>query len=357
MRIMHPELAIAIGRDGQTLDADALDAGLVGLDEDRSRAARDPQHLEAQGRHGDALGHHDHRYAADDAVTFGLDGEQAAPGRRLLQHGHVAQQPREMEHERLRLLAEHRKSGHRKFRVEIGMNVRAARFSEHHARIADGIGKNPVIARQRPQSRAHLLVEIAEGVCDELGIEPVGLGEHGVERDHHGAEPGQVGNDVGDARPRPRPLTESRIGQAPFVDVDDRDRPHRLLAWFQHLEEIEGSYPHLGDRSRIPNPQRGKADQQRKADQPRIPEAPLEPPPYDPQPFHAVWISRLGGLSRRKTLLPTVLQRVHRPEPRTARPSRMNDKVGGVDAANADVLQEDGVGRIDRDQGVSRVRR
>ena len=279
VRIMHPELAIAIGRDGETLDADALDAGLVGLDQDRPRAARDPQHLEAQGRHGDALGHHDHRHAADNAVTLGLDGEQAAPGRRLLQHGHVAQQPRELEHERLRLLAEHRKSGHWKFRVEIGANVRATGFSEHHARIADGIGKNPVIARQRPQSRAHLLIEIAEGVGEELGIEPVGLGEHGVERDHHGAEPGQVGNDVGDARPRPRPLTEFRIGQAPFVDVDDRDRPHRLLAWFQHLEDIEGSDPDLGDRSRIPNPQRGKADQERKADQPRIAEAPLEPPP------------------------------------------------------------------------------
>ena len=236
-------------------------------------------------------------------------------------------------------------------------NVRAARFSQHHARIADGIGKNPVIARQRPQSRAHLFVEIAEGVSEELGIEPVGLGEHGVERDHHGAEPGQVGNDVGDARPRPRPLTESRIGQAPFVDVDDRDRPHRLLAWFQHLEDIEGSDPHLGDRSRIPNPQRGKADQERKADQPRIAEAPLEPPPYDPQPFHAVWISRLGGLSRRKPLLPAILQPVRRPEPRSARPSGMDDEVGGEDAVKADVLQEDGVSRIDRDQGVRRVRR
>ena len=126
---------------------------------------------------------------------------------------------------------------------------------------------------------AHLLIEIAEGVGGEIGIEPVGLGEHGVERDHHGAEPGQVGDDVGDPRPRPRPLTELRIGQAPFVDVDDRDRPHRLLAWIEHLEDIEGSDPQLVDRSRIPNPQRGKADQQRKADQPRIAEAPLEPPP------------------------------------------------------------------------------
>ena len=122
MRIVHPELAVTIRRDGETLDADALDAGLVGLDQDRPRAARDPQHLEAQGRHGDALGDHDHRHAADDAVTLGLDGEQAAPGRRLLQHGHVAQQPRELEHERLRLLAQHSKSGHWKFRVEIGTN-------------------------------------------------------------------------------------------------------------------------------------------------------------------------------------------------------------------------------------------
>ena len=37
--------------------------------------------------------------APDDAVALGPDREQAAPGRGLLQHRHVAQQPRKIEHE------------------------------------------------------------------------------------------------------------------------------------------------------------------------------------------------------------------------------------------------------------------
>ena len=223
---------------------------------------------------------HDHRHAADNAVALGLDGEQAAPGRRLLQHGHVAQQPRKLEHERLRLLAEHRKPGHWKFLVEIGANVRA-----HRIRRAPRANCRMASAKILSLlGSARNLGAISSSRLPKVSAATSGLSRSGSEnttskRDHDGAEPGQVGNDVGDARPRPRPLTEFRIGQAPFVDVDDGDRPHRLLAWFQHLEDIEGSDPDLGDRSRIPNPQRGKADQERKADQPRIAEAPLEPPP------------------------------------------------------------------------------
>ena len=100
------------------LDADALDAGLVGLDQDGARAGGDAQHLEGQRRHGLALRQHDHRHAPHDAVAFGLDREQAAPGGGLLQHRHVAQQAREIEHEGLRLLAEHREPGDRQRLVE-----------------------------------------------------------------------------------------------------------------------------------------------------------------------------------------------------------------------------------------------
>ena len=75
----------------------------------------------------------------------------------------------------------------------------------------DRIGEDLVVARQRPQSGAGLLVEIAKGVGGNVRIEPVGLGEHHVERDHERAELGQIGDDVGDARARPRPLPEPGI--------------------------------------------------------------------------------------------------------------------------------------------------
>ena len=60
------------------------------------------------------------------------------------------------------------------------------------------------------------------------------------------------------------------------------------------LEIVQSPDPHFLDRGRIPHPQRGEADQQHKADQPGIPEPPLEPTPQGSQPFHAVWVSRRG---------------------------------------------------------------
>ena len=93
---MNPELAVVVGRNLKALDADALDAGLVGLDQDRVGAGGDPQHLELSDGMVCALRLHDHRHPPHDAVAFGLDREQAAPGGRLLQHRHVAQQAREI---------------------------------------------------------------------------------------------------------------------------------------------------------------------------------------------------------------------------------------------------------------------
>ncbi len=94
------------------------------------------------------------------------------------------------------ILAEHGKSGDRQLLVEVRVNLVSPGFAEHHPRFADGIGENPVIAGQRPQLLPRRLVETAEIVGDDVGIEPVGLGENDVERDDHGAHPGQSVDDV-----------------------------------------------------------------------------------------------------------------------------------------------------------------
>ena len=218
---------------------------------------------------------------------------------------YVAQQAREFEHEALRLLAEHRQSRHRKRLVERGRALPAAPDSPSTTReLPDGVGEDLVVARQRPQLGAGVLIEIAERVGRIGGIEPVRLREHHVERDHDGAEPGQVGDEVGDPRPRPRPLAE--LFQALVVDVDDGDRPCGLLAGIDALEDIEGPDANFLDGRRIGDAQRGEPDQQRKAQQPGIAEAPLEPPSQYPQSFHAVWISRIDGsgmLDSRERLL------------------------------------------------------
>ena len=70
--------------------------------------------------------------------------------------------------------------------------IRQPGFAEHHARAPHRIGEDLIVARQRAQPGAGFLVEIAEGVGRDVGIEPVGLREHDVEGDHDGAEPGQI---------------------------------------------------------------------------------------------------------------------------------------------------------------------
>ena len=116
-----------IGRKLQTPDADTLDAGLFGFDQDRRGGGQQPQYFKTQGRHGRALGTQHHRHPPHDAVALGPDREQAAPGGRLFQNMDVAQQPGKIEQEALRVLAEHRKPRHRKRLVEIRRITAAAR--------------------------------------------------------------------------------------------------------------------------------------------------------------------------------------------------------------------------------------
>ena len=196
----------------------------------------------------------------------------------------VAQQAREFEHEALRLLAQHRQSRHRKRLVERGQLFRGPRFAEHHARGPDRFGEDLVVARQRAQFGAGVLIEVAERIGRIGGIEPVRLRKHHVERDHDGAQPGQFGNEIGDPRPRPRPLAE--LFQALVVDIDDGHRPCGLLAGIDALEEIEGPDANFLDGGRIGDAKRGKPDQQRKAQQPGVADAPREPPSQYPQSFH-----------------------------------------------------------------------
>ena len=247
--IVNPELTVMVGRNLKALDADALDAGRFGLDQDGPRSGGDAQHLECQRRHGLALRLHDHRHAPDDAVALGPDREQAAPGGGMLQHRHVAQQAREIEHEALRLLAQHREPGDRQRLVEGRDFLRQAGFAEHDAGRLDGVGEDLVVARQRAQLGAGLLVEIAEGVGRKGGVETVGLGEHRVERDHDRAEPGQFGDEIGNPGAWPRPLPE--LFQALVVDIDDGDRPDGLLARLDALESVKGPDADFLDRRRV----------------------------------------------------------------------------------------------------------
>ena len=273
---MHPELAVVVGRDRKTLDCDAGNAGIGGFDENRVAAGGHPQHLETQRRHGHALRLHDNRHPSHDAVALDPDRQQTATAGGGFEHRRTAQQARKFQHEALRILAKHRKPGDGQLLVELGHDIRQSGFAEHHGRLAQRLRQDVVIARQRAQFGAGLLVEVAKGLGGGRRIKPVGLCEHDVKSDCSRPKPGQVGNEVGDHRPRPWPLAE--FCQTPFVDVDDPHRPCGLHAGVDDLEGIEGPDPEFLDRRGIGDAQHGKSDQQSDAEQPRIAELSLEPP-------------------------------------------------------------------------------
>ncbi len=283
--VMHPELAVLVGRDLDALEADGADAGLVGANQQRRRSRDDPQDLEAERGHDVALGAHDHRHAADKAVALGLDGEQATAGSDLLDDGHVAQQAGEFEQEFFGvLLADRRDAGEGKRLVELGLDHRQPGFAEDHVRALDRFREDLVVARQLAQPGAGGIVQIAHLAGDQIRIEPVRFGKHHVEADRHRTVVGEVDDHVRDPRARPRPLAE--LGEAPVVDVDDGDRPHRLVTGIDQLEQVEGAQPQFLDRRRIPDAQARKDDQQPKAHQPRKAELSRKPPAQDFETFH-----------------------------------------------------------------------
>ncbi len=172
---MNPKLAVAIGRNLEAFDGDALDAGFFRFDEDGVGAGCDPQYLETQGRHGCALRQHHHRYPPDNSVALGLDREQATPGSRFFKNMNVAQQSGKIEQERLGRLAEHRQPRHRKRVVEFRKDIGQSGFAQHHAGVPHRIGKNLIVARKCTQFRSSFLVEVANGIGRHVRIEPVRL--------------------------------------------------------------------------------------------------------------------------------------------------------------------------------------
>ena len=70
----------------------------------------------------------------------------------------------------------------------------------------------------------------------------------------------QTGNEIGDARARPRPLADGL--ETFFVDIDNDDRPLRCLARMHHLEKIEDADAKFLNRNRIGDTQRSKRNQQ-----------------------------------------------------------------------------------------------
>ena len=136
------------------------------------------------------------------------------------------------------------------------------------------------------------------------GLSRSGSANIDVESDHDGAEPGQIGDQIGDPRPRPGPLAE--FGQALVVDIDDGDRPCGLVRGDRALEGVEGPDPEFLDRGGIGDAQARRTRSAAQGTSAAHSRAPLQPPSQYPQSFHAAWVSRLDGsgmLDSRERLL------------------------------------------------------
>ncbi len=159
---MHPELAVAVGRNFESRHSHALDTGFVGFDKNGVGLGDDAQHLERQRRHQVALRLHDHRNAADDAVAFGADREQSAPRRRLLENGNVPEQSRKTQQKRPRIAAQCGEPGQRQLQFRLRDEFRQTGFTENRRRLTQDVGEHLIVARQCPQFRAAFFIEIAE---------------------------------------------------------------------------------------------------------------------------------------------------------------------------------------------------
>ena len=271
---MHPELAVAVGRQFKAGHRDRAHAGFVGANQDGAGAGDDAQHFQGQRRHQGILRVHDHRDAADDAVALGLDREQPAPGGRLLDRRNVAQQSGKRHQERARIGAEDGETGlQRRFGFAARRGRRRTGLADHDAAgLFDGVGQDLVVARQRRELVAGRRIEAAEARRRQCRRHAIGLGENDVEADRHGAKLAQTGDQIGHHGPRPRPLPD--LLQARFVDVGDDDRPRGLLARPQNLKEVEGAQPHFFQRPRIGDAQRHQRQQKQRAYRSRQTELP-----------------------------------------------------------------------------------
>ncbi len=136
----------------------------------------------------------------------------------------------------------------------------------------DRIGQNVVIARQAIKLGAGFGVDTAKALLGDGGRHAVRLGEDDVETDGNAAELRDARHQVGNGGAGPRPLPD-RL-EARFVDIDDDNRPRRLLAGPQHLKKIKCAQPQFLQRPRVGEPQRHQRKQQQQAHRARHTELP-----------------------------------------------------------------------------------
>ena len=217
-REMHPELAVAVGRHIEAAHTDALDAGLVGFDQNRVRLARDAQQLERQRRHGDVLRLHDQgtrRTMPSCSVLMVSTPKPAAAcsgcgccatGRETGQSSDCGSPPS---------IA----SAVTGNEVSRPGTRRQAGFAKHDARLLDRFGDNLVVARQ-PRNLSRVTSSRSRTVAATIPGDMRSGSRKRISKPIATApELGQLVDHVGDAGARPRPLAV--FARDLLVEIDD----------------------------------------------------------------------------------------------------------------------------------------
>ena len=255
-----PHPTVLVGRNWNALHRRALDADIVGADDDRTATGRHPQELERQRRPHDILRHHHERHPPDHPVAVMLDRQHAAPGSGGLELGNVADDAGIGQQERGRVGADRRQ--HRlglACRPRLGDLALIAGMAQHHMRARDRCRQHIVIRRHFQQGIPHRRIDARQGRHIFLGRHAVGFREHDVEGNRRGAGIGDGIDKLRNPGARPRPLPIG--GKAFLVDVDDH---HPLLGGDTRkgdLIEVEGLQPQHFERCRVDQPQQERCQQ------------------------------------------------------------------------------------------------
>jgi hypothetical protein len=127
--------------------------------------------------------------------------------------------------------------------------------AEHDGALSDGVGEDAIVGRElldlfaQARKRVGLRPE-AQGVCRRHAVR---LGEDHVEADRRRAVVGELLDEVGERRARPRPLSDPL--QRLLVDIDDAQRqPGIEVARVDLLVGVEHHRAQSRHRARVPDP-------------------------------------------------------------------------------------------------------
>jgi hypothetical protein len=183
------------------------------------------------GSAGDAL---DEPHAPNQAVPIRVLVEAADPGRSRFQLRQADERSGVARHEAQGIVARESKSG--LARGLVGAGVVAGHAADHDAAARQRGGENHVVVGQLGHHsrdvRRHLAAK--QRRQQPLGRRAIGLGKDQVVADRGDARVGEPIGEVGEHGARPWPLPD-RL-ETVLVDIDNDDRPRRLLARTQHLE-------------------------------------------------------------------------------------------------------------------------